>query len=230
MRKTSFLTIPLALTLIGSWVVLIACSPSQTQTEQSTTTAPSNQNTAQESGMSQHGNSMSNHSSMDLGPADSDYDLRFIDAMTLHHQGAVVMASEAQQKSQRPEIKKLASEIINAQDKEINQMKQWKQTWYPNATSTPMAYHAKMGHMMPMSSEQMNSMMMNMDLGAADKQFDLRFIDAMIVHHEGAISMASDAKNKSKRAEIKQLSENIIISQQKEIDQMKQWKKAWYNQ
>jgi len=36
-----------------------------------------------------------NHStSMELGPADAEFDLRFIDAMTPHHQGAVEMAKK----------------------------------------------------------------------------------------------------------------------------------------
>jgi uncharacterized protein (DUF305 family) len=93
-----------------------------------------------------------------------------------------------------------------------------------------MAYHAQMGHMMPMSPEQMQSMMMKGDLGAANAEFDLRFINAMIPHHEGAVTMAEDALSKSKRPEVKQLAQDIIASQQKEIDQMKQWRQAWYKQ
>ncbi|MBD2306871.1 DUF305 domain-containing protein [Chroococcidiopsis sp. FACHB-1243] len=181
----------------------------------------------------QHGGSMMQHGSgmsMDLGPADANYDLRFIDAMRMHHQGAIEMAKEAQQKSKRPEIKKLADNIITAQNREIGQMKQWRQTWYPKAGKQMMAYHSQMGHMMPMSSDQMQGMMMSQDLGAADSQFDLRFINAMIPHHEGAVTMAQDALKKSQRPEIKQLAKNIIIDQQKEIAQMKQWRKAWYNQ
>jgi uncharacterized protein (DUF305 family) len=73
-------------------------------------------------------------------------------------------------------------------------------------------------------------MMMNMDLGAADKDFDLRFINAMIPHHEGAVKMAQDALQKSQRPEIKKLSQGIIKSQNAEINQMKQWRKTWYNQ
>ncbi|MGL4619934.1 MAG: DUF305 domain-containing protein, partial [Chroococcidiopsis sp.] len=52
----------------------------------------------------------------------------------------------------------------------------------------------------------------------------------MIPHHEGAVTMAQDALKKSQRPEIKQLAKNIISDQQKEIAQMKQWRKAWYNQ
>ncbi|MBW4473271.1 MAG: DUF305 domain-containing protein [Stenomitos rutilans HA7619-LM2] len=170
-----------------------------------------------------------NHSmGMELGPADANFDLRFIDAMTPHHEGAVVMAKEAQQKSKRPEIQKLAAGIIKAQKNEIAEMKQWRQSWYPKAPTAPMAWHADMKHMMAMSEGQMKGMMMNMDLGTADGQFDLRFLNAMIPHHEGAIVMAKDVLSKSKRPEVKQLAQAIINSQQAEINRMKRWKQAWY--
>ena len=39
-----------------------------------------------------HSGSMMSHDSMDLGEADSEYDLRFIDGMTPHHQGAINIA------------------------------------------------------------------------------------------------------------------------------------------
>jgi uncharacterized protein (DUF305 family) len=87
-----------------------------------------------------------------------------------------------------------------------------------------------MGHMMAMSSEQMKAMQMDMNLGTSDAEFDLRFLNAMIPHHEGALTMAQDVLSKSQRPEMKQLAENILTSQQQEIDQMKQWRQAWYNQ
>lgn len=52
---------------------------------------------------------------MDLGHADAEFDLRLIDAMIPHPQGALDMAKEAQQKSKRPEVQKLALDIIKAQ-------------------------------------------------------------------------------------------------------------------
>lgn len=184
---------------------------------------------AQKGGMMDHGN-MGEGMSMDLGPGDANYDLRFIDAMIPHHQGALEMAQEALKKSQRPEIKKLAQNIIDAQNQEISQMKQWRQTWYAKFGDTPMAWSSQMNHMMPMDSAMKQSMMMSGDLGPGDQDFDLRFLNAMIPHHEGAVVMAEDALNKSQRSEIKKLSSEILSSQKAEIEQMKQWRKAWYNQ
>jgi uncharacterized protein (DUF305 family) len=175
-----------------------------------------------------HHDEMDHSMVMDLGLADANYDLRFIDAMIPHHQGAIVMAKEAQQKSQRPEIKKLADEIISAQNQEITQMQKWRKAWYPKASDKAMAYDPQTGTMVEMSFQQTQAMMMNMDLGAADGEFDLRFINAMIPHHEAAVVMAKDALQKSQRGEIKNLAQAIIKAQDTEINQMKQWRQAWY--
>lgn len=212
--------------------LLAACSPTS-QNSSATQNQVSSASEAVSPGMSHGGHGMDhagmNHA-MDLGSADAEYDLRFIDAMIPHHQGAVEMAKAAKQNSKRPEIRTLAEQIIQAQDQEINQMQQWRKAWYPKASSEAVAWHSSMGHSAPMTQEQRQSMMMNTHLGTADDKFDLRFINAMIPHHEGAIAMANDATNKANRPEIKQLTNEIITSQQAEIDQMKQWRKAWYNQ
>ena len=70
----------------------------------------------------------------------------------------------------------------------------------------------------------------NMDLGPADATYDLRFIDGMIPHQEGAVVMAEDLKGKSTRPELLTLADEIIASQQAEIDQMQQWRQQWYGQ
>lgn len=71
--------------------------------------------------------------SMGLGPADAEYDLRFINNMSMHHQGAIEMAQDARGKSQRDEIEQLSQEIITDQSREIAQLEEWQQAWYPNA-------------------------------------------------------------------------------------------------
>ncbi|MBE9140437.1 DUF305 domain-containing protein [Nodosilinea sp. LEGE 07088] len=167
---------------------------------------------------------------MDLGPADANYDLRFIDGMTPHHEGALAMAEAALANSKRPEIRQLAENILASQQVEIDQMKAWRAAWYPDAPDVPMMYHAEMKHDMPMDEAMIGSMRMDMDLGGADDDFDRRFLDAMIPHHEGAVVMAKDLKGKSRRPELLALADEIMASQQAEIDQMKQWRQDWYGQ
>jgi len=64
------------------------------------------------------------------GKTGDSFDKAFIDQMTIHHQGAIVMAEEALKVSKRPEILKLANDIISAQNSEIDQMASWKASWF----------------------------------------------------------------------------------------------------
>ena len=58
------------------------------------------------------------------------FDEAFIDAMIPHHQSAIQMAQVASKQSKIPEIKELAGNIVSAQKREIEQMKQWRKEWY----------------------------------------------------------------------------------------------------
>ncbi|MEP0799140.1 DUF305 domain-containing protein [Funiculus sociatus] len=223
--KNSFLMLTLVAIAGSTSAFITACSSVSQNQAQAPNASPSDAGGMDHTG---HGSGMNHSVAMDWGPADANYDLRFIDAMTIHHQGAVTMARVAQQKSKRPEIKQLSDNIIKDQNKEINQMQQWRQGWYPQASKQPVAYGGEGKSVVPMSEQQRQSMMMSGDMGSADAEFDLRFINGMISHHEGAITMAQDALSKSKRPEIKQLAQEIITSQKAEIEQMKQWRLAWY--
>ncbi len=223
----------IALLLLPGLTGLVGCTTPVTSSapNPTATVATTVDHSKMDHGQMHHGSmsAMEHSAAMDLGPADANYDLRFIDAMIPHHQGAIAMANAALKHSKRPEIQTLAKAIIAAQNREINEIMQpWRKDWYPDAPATPMAYNAATKTMQPMTAEQKAGMMMAMDLGTADDQFDLRFLNAMIPHHEGALVMAQDALAKTTRPELKQLANDIITAQKAEIAQMKAWRKAWY--
>ncbi len=66
------------------------------------------------------------------GKTGDDFDRAFLSEMIVHHEGAVDMAEAALKNAKHQEIKQMANEIISAQTKEINQMKDWQKNWYPN--------------------------------------------------------------------------------------------------
>lgn len=74
----------------------------------------------------------------------------------------------------------------------------------------------------------MMSKMMVKYLGKSDSQYDARFIDMMIPHHEGAVMMAKDAMKNAKHQELRDMAAKMIKDQQKEIEQLKQWRQQWY--
>lgn len=82
------------------------------------------------------------------------------------------------------------------------------------------------GVMQMMGMRQMMNQANNQ--GTMMGNIDRHFIEQMIPHHEDAITMAKLAQTKAQKPEIKQLAENIIVSQGKEIDQMKSWYKDWF--
>jgi uncharacterized protein (DUF305 family) len=63
---------------------------------------------------------------------------------------------------------------------------------------------------------------------AEHADYDLQFIDTMIVHHQGAVDMAAKCGEKAAKAEIKKLCADIISSQKKEIEQMRAWRESWF--
>jgi len=71
-----------------------------------------------------------------------DYDKLFIAHMIEHHQAAVDMSRLSAANAKHDEIKRLSTEIIAAQEKEIAQMRQWQKDWgYPAAVD-----HGNMKH------------------------------------------------------------------------------------
>lgn len=63
--------------------------------------------------------------------------------------------------------------------------------------------------------------------GKSGDEFDRAFIETMKEHHKGAIDMASLISTRAKHNEIKELGQEIIVAQTKEVNQMEQWAKDW---
>ena len=63
--------------------------------------------------------------------------------------------------------------------------------------------------------------------GKTGDTFDEAFINEMIDHHQGAIDMANLAKQNAKHKEIKNLADDIVVAQTKEINEMKSWQNQW---
>jgi uncharacterized protein (DUF305 family) len=175
----------------------------------------------------------SDDASTDAGAqSDSDFndaDVVFAQGMIPHHEQAVEMAGFALAPSAgaRPEIVELATAVQAAQDPEIVLMRSLLEAW-GQPTAMP-----GMEDMEGMSSEEMAGMdhggmegMMSAEEMAAlgtltGAEFDRAWAEMMIRHHEGAIVMAQTVLESGTNADVELLADQIIATQQAEIDQMR---------
>lgn len=86
---------------------------------------------------------------------------------------------------------------------------------------------AQMTGDVPKDMTAMNDMMVKY-LGKKDADYEKRFIDMMIPHHEGAIRSAKHAVENTDRPELKEMAKKAIEEQEKEIEKLKKWRKEWY--
>jgi uncharacterized protein (DUF305 family) len=149
------------------------------------------------------------------------YDLLFIDAMVAHHQGAIAMAEHVDSDALYPELKDFARKVVEDQSREIALMTQWRNKWFPSQPKTQdvLAMPGMDKSMMDISPDHTQKL-----TGAA---FDRMFVDMMVFHHQGAVTMARDALAKSQRPEIRTLAQQIVDAQQREIEMMSRWKEEW---
>lgn len=166
---------------------------------------------------SQQNTTVSQNSSM-MG----NMDKQFIEQMIPHHESAISMAKLALEKSQRPEVKELANSIIKSQSEEITKMKQWYKDWYGSDVPENSMGNNGMG----VRGGMMNNM--NSSTLAEATDFDKEFLTQMTAHHQMAVMMAQMMLSNTDRPELKQLGQDIVDAQTKEINQMQAWYKVWY--
>ena len=155
-------------------------------------------------------------------------DAHFIEQMIPHHEDAITMAKLARTKAQRTEVKQLSQNIIDSQGREIYQMKSWYRDWL--GREVPKDSEVMGRHGMGQSTRMHMGMMgdeTDMTRLEQAKEFDKAFIEEMIPHHQMAVMMATMLLQGTNRPEMKQLAQDIIAAQTKEINQMRQWYTDW---
>jgi uncharacterized protein (DUF305 family) len=162
------------------------------------------------------------HSQSSPGAASAPFELQFLDSMIAHHQGAVEMAMLADGRASRPEVKQLAADIIDAQEREIAKMAEWRNGWFDGKPEA-------INHEFPGMSRGMGGMDVKKLGQLKGNDFDIEFIRQMIPHHEGAVEMARAVKNGKARQELQEIADDIIRTQEAEIKQMREWERSWRN-
>ncbi|MGH3548724.1 MAG: DUF305 domain-containing protein [Pseudonocardiaceae bacterium] len=146
-------------------------------------------------------------------------DITFLQGMIPHHAQAIAMAQLAPTKAASPQVKDLADRIQAEQGPEIAQMSGLLRSWgAPVPATTEGMTGMQPGHAgMPgmMSDQQMQQL--TATSGAA---FDRMFLQMMIAHHQGAVTMSQTELTRGSNPAARHLAQQIITGQQAEISQM----------
>lgn len=158
-----------------------------------------------------------------LPPKHTAADVAFMTGMIAHHQQALVMTALVADRTTARDIRLLALRIELSQSDEINLMKSWlRARGEPVPGEGEHAGHdMHEGHLMPgmLTPEQLATLQ-----SARGPEFDRRFLEYMIQHHEGAITMVAElfsSPGGGQGSEIYGFAADVDADQQMEIARMR---------
>jgi len=147
-------------------------------------------------------------------------DIAFMQGMIGHHRQAIEMVELLKTRSQRNDMKLLGKRIEVSQNDEIKMMSRWLEDRGAEVPGEH-AMHMPGAHMMPgmLTAEQMTAL-----AAATGPAFDKLFLEGMIQHHEGALSMVDDlfkSPGAGQEAHIFDFASHVDADQRMEIHRMR---------
>jgi uncharacterized protein (DUF305 family) len=131
----------------------------------------------------------------------------FVQRMILHGEQAVEAAALVDGRTKSPAVLTLAKRIQVQPAAEVSQLTEWVSKWgeVPNVTigSVP-------GAIKPADLVKLRA--------STERNFDSDWVDMMIVHHRGAITIAQTELQQGVRAEARALARKVIDTRQPELD------------
>lgn len=127
---------------------------------------------------------------------------------------AVEMGELCLERAVHEELASMCEQVVATQSREIEVMQSWLTDWYG------MSYEPQI------SKQEQREMQALAQLSGAE--FEVRFMEMMIEHHQAAIRDASDCVERAYHRQLIRLCERIIAAQSAQIEQMRAWLCEWY--
>jgi uncharacterized protein (DUF305 family) len=146
-------------------------------------------------------------------------DVKFMQGMIHHHAQALDMTDLLAARTQSEDMKKLALRIALSQADEIKMMQHWLEVRGQEAPNAH-AHHMPAAPMMPgmLTPEEMNRL-----AAVKGRDFDRLFLEGMIKHHAGALTMVQElfaTPGAGQDSEIFTFASDVDADQRMEIDRM----------
>ncbi|MGP3948422.1 DUF305 domain-containing protein [Streptomyces sp. 7N604] len=140
-------------------------------------------------------------------------DFAYAQRMILHHKQALTMTSLVAERAGTEKVKRLADRISAAQGPEAKAMESWLKQ-HGGAGKHAGHDHGAMPGMA--SDEQLAELR-----AARGGAFDELFLKLMITHHQGAVSMATEALSDGNNIRVEEMANDVIAQQTSEINRMR---------
>jgi len=149
----------------------------------------------------------------------TDADAKFMQGMIGHHAQAIEMTDLLYSRTNRDDMRALAKRIDISQADEINMMKHWLEVRGQEVPNEH-AHHMHGATLMPgmLTQEEMDRL-----AAAKGDEFDRLFLEGMIKHHGGALTMVKDlfaTPGAGQEVEIFSFASDVDADQRMEIDRM----------
>jgi uncharacterized protein (DUF305 family) len=153
----------------------------------------------------------------------------YLGGMVAHHQGATAMAQMELEKGSRSAAKRLATRIIEAQQREIVVITRRLHDWYGlTPTEAVAAAPREARRELAAMEAEMSAHMEHLTSTPSGPQFDREFLRLMIPHHRTAILESRAAIGRMPHEQSNAMAGDIIHSQSREVRLMRHWLRAWY--
>lgn len=166
------------------------------------------------------------HAGAQSAPGLNSVDAGFALDMSTHHQQAVTMAIYERANTSDPDLKLLAYDIEDTQVFQEGQMQGWLDNWGLSRSTprTQMSWMAGHGHLQSdgLMPGMATAAQMSQLESAKGKALDVLFLQLMIRHHQGGLSMAQYAVMHSTKSYVRTMAQSIYTAQSDEIVQMEQ--------
>jgi uncharacterized protein (DUF305 family) len=161
----------------------------------------------------------------------NDADVDFATAMVEHHAQAIQMANfTIGREGIDPRIAELAEEIRVSQTAEIDELAGLLRAWGEDVPETGFATgdsHSHDDDMADGDHADMPGMMSAAEMeelaGAPDAAFAEQWMQMMIEHHEGALTMVDEVQADGEHEELRDLAGEMESAQRTEIDDLERW-------
>jgi uncharacterized protein (DUF305 family) len=147
-------------------------------------------------------------------------DVRFMQGMIGHHAQALEMVALIEARTGREDLKLVARRIELSQADEIRMMQRWLEA-RGAPVPDPHAHHARGAPLMPgmLTADEMRAL-----AEARGAEFERLFLEGMIKHHQGALTMVEAlfaTPGAGQEAEIFTFASDVDADQRMEIDRMR---------